>query len=100
MSEPSRQDIRTQLRQATRQINHVVKRLTGRWLPVDQAIRSGPRDHQASIKADGSMCCQAHEDVFVVDPGATARYQDHLSGGQIRYIERHLGHHPGPGPRR
>jgi hypothetical protein len=62
MSTPSRESIRSRLRQGAQQKDGVVTRGARRFAPVGRD-ESGPRPtHRAYIKADMSMCCAYHEE--------------------------------------
>jgi hypothetical protein len=62
MSAPSREDIRTRLRQAAQQVEHVVTRVTRRFAPVGREESIPRPTHQAYVKPDYSMCCAYHEE--------------------------------------
>jgi hypothetical protein len=62
MGAPSRQAIRAKLRQAETQAERAVTRVRGRFAPVGEGWSAPPPDHQATIKADHSMCCAYHEE--------------------------------------
>jgi hypothetical protein len=62
MSAPSRADIRSRLRQAAQQVEHVVTRVTRRFAPVGRDESLPRPTHQAYIKPDYSMCCRYHEE--------------------------------------
>jgi hypothetical protein len=81
-----------------------IREVLRRWLPVDARSSGQHPDHLVHfVLRDGvpDFCCAWHaEHDFHPHAGATAAYHDHLSGGQLAYIERHLGDRRGPGPRR
>jgi hypothetical protein len=62
MSAPSRQEIRTRLRQAVRQVDRAAARVIGKFVPVGDGESGPPPAHQAHIKGDYSMCCAYHEE--------------------------------------
>jgi hypothetical protein len=62
MSTPSRENIRSRLRQRVQQGAHVVTRVTRRFAPLGDVESGPPPDHQAYIKADYSLCCAYHEE--------------------------------------
>jgi hypothetical protein len=62
MSTPSREHIRSRLRQGAQQVERVVTRVTRRFAPLGRGESGPPPDHQAYIKADLSMCCVYHEE--------------------------------------
>jgi hypothetical protein len=63
MSAPSRQEIRTRLRQAVRQVGQVVARAAGRFAPVGEGWSDPPPDHKVHfVLRDGvsDLCCEWH----------------------------------------
>jgi hypothetical protein len=93
MSPPSRQDIRTQLRQGACQLSQVGKRLKTRFAPVDRYWSEPPPDHEPSITADYGMCCAWHlERSYRPVPMARESLDDRTwSAMKAAYIAKHLG---------
>jgi hypothetical protein len=62
MSTPSRADIRSRLRQAVQQLEHMATRVTRRVPPVWQDAWRRRSSHQAYLTPDYGMCCYEHQE--------------------------------------
>jgi hypothetical protein len=62
MSVPAREDIRTRLRQAARQVDQAASRVIRRFVPVGDGWSGPPPAHQAYLTPDHQMCCAYHEE--------------------------------------